>query len=84
MDHLTRADLETILDREGIDPIAYRLDGGVGANECYVLDHGWRGWEVYYAERGRKVGLRVFDSESEACGYFLTLVTGDSTTRRYP
>lgn len=28
-------------------------------------------WQVYYSERGRKTGLRKFDTEKEACEYFL-------------
>lgn len=29
-------------------------------------------WEVYYSERGRKSNLHKFQSESEACEYFLS------------
>lgn len=28
-------------------------------------------WQVYYSERGLKTGLREFQTESEACEYFL-------------
>ncbi|MEU5726368.1 hypothetical protein [Micromonospora sp. NPDC047738] len=82
MDDLTRADLEIVLPREGFAPDSYRLPGGIGANECYVLDLGPAGWEVYYSERGVKGSLRVFRTEGEACAYFLELLRRDLTTRR--
>lgn len=28
-------------------------------------------WEVYYSERGRKSGVKLFKTEEEACEYFL-------------
>lgn len=28
-------------------------------------------WQVYYSERGCKSGLKVFETESEACEFFL-------------
>ncbi len=28
-------------------------------------------WQVYYSERGRKGGLNLFETESEACEFFL-------------
>ncbi|WP_018801467.1 hypothetical protein [Salinispora arenicola] len=82
MDDLTRADLEIVLPGEGFAPDSYRLYGGFGVGECYVLDHGPAGWEVYYSERGTKGGLRVFRTEGEACGYFLDLLRRDPTTRQ--
>ena len=27
-------------------------------------------WQVYYSERGRKSGLNLFETESEACEFF--------------
>lgn len=27
-------------------------------------------WQVYYSERGRKSGLKTFETEAEACEYF--------------
>ena len=67
---LTRDELEALLLREGF-PGCYRLYGGFGNGECYVLDHTPAGWEVFYSERGSKVGLRVFDTEAEACSHLL-------------
>ena len=28
-------------------------------------------WQVYYSERGNKSGLKVFETETEACEFFL-------------
>lgn len=28
-------------------------------------------WKVYYSERGSKNGLKTFETETEACEYFL-------------
>ena len=28
-------------------------------------------WQVYYSERGNKSGLKIFETETEACEYFL-------------
>ena len=28
-------------------------------------------WQVYYSERGGKSGLKLFETESEACEFFL-------------
>ena len=28
-------------------------------------------WQVYYSERGSKSGLKLFETESEACEFFL-------------
>jgi hypothetical protein len=81
MADLTRADLQVILPREGFPPDSYRLFGGFGAGECYVLDHGPAGWEVYYSERGTKSSLRVFSTQGQACRYFLDLLRDDPTTR---
>lgn len=40
------------------------------------------GWETYYSERGNKIRLLVFRSESEACEEFLRWVLQDPTARR--
>lgn len=78
---LSRVSLETLLPTEGFAPDSYRLYGGYGIGECYVLDHTAAGWEVYYSERGSKTGLQVFPTEAAACAYFLGLLRRDPTTR---
>lgn len=83
VDDVTLTNLPNVLLREGFNPDSYRVYGGLGANERYVLDVGPAGWEVYYCDlRGMKDGLRVFQTEGEACAYFLELLRRDPTTRR--
>lgn len=66
----------------GVSPQAYFLSGGL-PNEQYVLSQEPNGqWEIYYSERGQKTGLRVFDSESSACNFFLEKITHDLCIRR--
>ena len=31
-------------------------------------------WEVYYSERGKKTGMKLFETEADACEYFLKKV----------
>ena len=79
---LTRAELAALLLRERFRPDCYRLHGGLGAGECYVLDHTPAGWEVYYSERGMKGSLRVFGTEGDACTHLLGLLRRDPLTRQ--
>ena len=78
---MTKSELKNILEQALIIPAAYSLDGG-NPNESYVLSHEPNGqWAVYYSERGSRNDLRLFDSESSACEYFLNQVLRDPTTR---
>ncbi len=76
---MNRAKLETILRERNVSSLAYCLSGGL-PNEKYTLCQAGAKWSVYYSERGQKSGERVFDSEDEACRYFLQILTNDSTT----
>lgn len=67
------------LNREGINPNAYTLDGG-HPPERYVLDSRAGRWAVYYSERGLEQGLREFLTESEACEALLQTLREDTTT----
>ncbi len=80
-DPATRADLEALLPREGFRPDCYRLYGGQGVGNCYVIDHAPAGWEVYYTESGDKANLRVFPTEAGACTEFLARLRRDPNTR---
>ena len=51
----------------------YSLKGGL-PNEAYTINNTGDTWEVYYSERGSKTNLKVFDSEGEACRYFLEMI----------
>jgi hypothetical protein len=79
---MNKAELKTKLEQSGVYAEAYFLDGGL-PNERYVLSQEASGrWDVYYSERGQKTGLRSFDSESEACEFFLGHILKDPTARR--
>ncbi len=81
MTALTKAELEQILEREGIREDAYSLEGGL-RDERYCLDHASpEVWTVYHSERGACTQERSFNSESEACTYLYELIMSDPTTR---
>jgi len=65
--------LESRLISENIRKDIYSLNGGF-PNEAYCISQNNREWEVYYSERGNKSGLRIFQSEEEACQYFYDLL----------
>lgn len=66
---MNKRELEKRLIKEGITKDSYCLNGGY-PNESYCLFKNNGRWEVYYSERGRKSGLKLFMSEEEACEYF--------------
>jgi hypothetical protein len=69
---INKKNLKTELDREGVSPRAYDLDNMKSADSRVVLKHGFnRQWSVYYDDRGNKLGLISFDSESAACEHLL-------------
>ncbi len=79
---MNKNQLKERLEKSGVNPVAYSLDGGL-PDERYVLSQEPGGqWGVYYSERGEKTGLRIFDSESNACSYFFELVIADPSVRR--
>lgn len=74
---MSREELKEQLNSLGIDPHAYSLSGGL-PNEQYVLGQETNGqWGVYYSERGLKTALKLLDSESSACSFFLEKITRD-------
>jgi hypothetical protein len=75
--------LQSILDRENVEPRSYNLDGAHDP-EAYVLTIRPGGWATFYSERGHEVGRREFDTEDEACAYLLDLLLRDLTTRTRP
>ncbi len=66
----TISDLEKILTIKNVPKDSYSLTGGL-PNEEYCIGYTGQNWEVYYSERGLKTGLKSFNSENEACVYFL-------------
>lgn len=78
---MNRGTLRDLLDKEGIDPLAYDLDGRAG-DDMYVLEFSDGGWAVFFSERGLRTTERRFDTEDEACGHLFALLLRDRTTRR--
>lgn len=66
---MTKSELLQRLRSEHIPERYYSLDGGMPP-ERWVLAKSKSGWEVYYSERGEKSGLKVFNSEHDACEHF--------------
>lgn len=67
---MTVDELEQELNKIGVSKDLYSLMIGGFPNEklCIVKEESW---QVYYSERGHKTGLKTFDTEAEACEFFL-------------
>ena len=79
---MDREQLKIKLESLHIDLSAYCLTGGL-PNESYVLNKVSNElWEVYYGERGEKTGLKIFNTETDACQHFLERILHDSAVRR--
>ena len=67
---MTVVELERKLNEMGIRSDLYSIMAGGLPNEqlCIAKDEFW---QVYYSERGHRSGLREFETETEACEYFL-------------
>ena len=75
---MTIVELEKELNKIGVPKELYSLMIGGFPNEklCIVEEETW---QVYYSERGHKSGLKVFDTETEACEFFLRKMKRYST-----
>ena len=47
------------------------LVGGLPNEKLCIVKTQSEKWEVYYSERGARSGIKLFDSEADACEYFL-------------
>ena len=67
---MTIIELESELEQMGVPSDFYSIMIGGLPNEklCIVREDKWK---VYYSERGSKDGLKTFETETEACEYFL-------------
>jgi hypothetical protein len=63
-------ELEKVLMQIGIPLHAYSLKGGL-PNEAFCIGKNGVSWETYYSERGNKSREKIFETEQEACEYFL-------------
>jgi hypothetical protein len=73
---MKRDELKMTLERERVNPRFYSISGVTGApidDQCVLREDKGK-WMVYYFERGQKTSLRIFESEHEACQYFLEWV----------
>ncbi|MFV0237437.1 MAG: hypothetical protein ACK5HU_02735 [Flavobacteriales bacterium] len=62
-------ELKTKLDRLGIAPSYYSLDGSLEPDRI-ILYRSYSIWEVFYfSERGTRPDEKKFSSEEEACIY---------------
>lgn len=62
-------ELKQRLIDENIPQYAYSFDTEY-SNEAFCLIKKNGKWQVYYSERGHKIGLKEFFIEEEACDYF--------------
>jgi hypothetical protein len=75
-----RGSVRAALDREGIAPSSYSLDGDDLENG-YVLAIRRGGWAVFFYARGREIDRADFETEDEACSELLLRVLRDPMTR---
>ncbi|MGY6215086.1 hypothetical protein ACW73L_07990 [Methylolobus aquaticus] len=77
---MTVDSLIRLLKEKGAHPNAVSVGIGVPrADEMYCLVKDGKRWEVYYAERGEKVDLEVFESEDDACTHLYDILKLDSS-----
>lgn len=75
----TLDELRAVLEAEGVDPDMISI--GYGRYDTHCIGPCRRaagalesaGWETYYSERG-KHERRTFQTEAEACAYFLSWI----------
>lgn len=80
---MTLVELASLLERVGIRPDAYSLEGGL-PDDRYCIERRGSTWYVYYAERGNRNAERLFTTEEEACEYLYALLQRDPSTKRQP
>lgn len=82
---MNREELKKALDEAGVHSHYYSLNGLQGGpyDGTSILEKEGNKWLVYYFERGRKWDLQYFNTEDEACRYFLQKLTKSPITRIY-
>jgi DNA-directed RNA polymerase subunit F len=73
--------LQQLLDDLQVLPRYYSLTGGL-PDDRYVLSEENRKWHVYYTEKGSKEKEKIFNSEDEACRYFIWFIAVDPSVRK--
>lgn len=75
---MTVYELKKNLDEIGVSDDLYSIMIGGFPNDklCLVKEETW---QVYYSERGKKVGEKFFEREEDACAYFFEKLKRYST-----
>ncbi|MBQ0753637.1 MAG: hypothetical protein KBT87_06300 [Gammaproteobacteria bacterium] len=77
---MDKKDLREILIKENFKPSAYSLNDAI-KDEALCLRKDDRGWYVFYSERGLQTAKQYFESESDACEFFVDEMRDDPTTK---
>jgi len=77
----SRERLPHLLDGLDVLPKSYSLSGGL-PDDKYVLSVENGEWHVYYSEMGSKNNEKIFNSENEACRYFMWTIALDPSVRK--
>ena len=77
---MTRAELGPFLYRLDVPPHLYRVDG-THSEQATVLAEDEDAWVVFVSERGDRCGAVSFESETDACTYFLGRLFEDLAVR---
>ena len=80
---MNRHELLEFLDRLGIDPKAYHLDGRLEHDTYGVRDRQGK-WEVFYFERGTADVIGVYETHFEAYDKLASILAKeDAVNRKY-
>ena len=67
---MTTIELKKKLEELNVPRSFYSINGDL-SSDTYILNHVYNYWEYFYFdEKGRVMGYKRFESESEACNYF--------------
>jgi hypothetical protein len=77
---VNRRSLRDLLDVEGVDRRAYRVDG-TSLEQALSLGPVDGGWKVWFTERGQQTNLIELETEDEACSYPADRILGSDENR---
>ena len=80
---MTRREFLRTMERYGIPPYAYCLDGGY-PSERYCIAPSGKGWKYYYSERGHENDVKLFATEGKALKYLCQVLIETYRTIRRP
>ena len=70
-----------VLNKNNIREDVYVINGDLSDESLCLLSSGEK-WNVFYYEKGEQINKQIFESESDACEYFLNILLDDPTTRK--